>query len=312
MRDTRLDDEDHMRSFLFARPAWASRVIVGRPIRRPVPAMVALLTASVLAGCTTFSADGGFSEVRHASVTRGLEQDARWIRNDQDAAQARQSVERLLAAPLTTQAAVQVALLNNRGLQATYAELGIAEADLVQAGRLRNPGFSFTRLQRADEIEIERTFMFDILGLITMPIRTDLERRRFELTKSRVAADVVRVAADTRRAWYRAVSAQESARYARQVKEAAEASAELARRMEAAGNFSKLDHAREQVFHAEAAAQLGRTRQRAMAERERLTQLMGLSGNDARFALPDRLPDLPKGPREIADIETQALKQRLD
>ena len=48
-------------------------------------------------------------------------------------------------------AAVQVALLNNRGLQAVYAELGIAEADLVQAGRMRNPGFKFERLQRGVE-----------------------------------------------------------------------------------------------------------------------------------------------------------------
>ena len=67
------------------------------------------------------------------------------------------SVKKLLAAPLTADAAVQIALINNRGLQATYAELGIAEADVVQAGRLRNPGFSFARLRRADEIEIERT-----------------------------------------------------------------------------------------------------------------------------------------------------------
>ncbi len=123
---------------------------------------------------------------------------------------------------------------------------------------------------------------------------------------------MLQVAADTRRAWNRAVSAQESAKYAEQVKEAAEASAELARRMAAAGNFSKLDHAREQVFYAETTAQVARARQNARSERERLTQLMGLWGEDIGFKLPDRLPDLPKAPREIADIESQALKQRLD
>ena len=133
-------------------------------------------------------------------------------------------------------------------MQAAYNDLGIAEADVVQAGRLRNPGFSFTRLRRADEIEIERTFLFDVLGLITLPLRTELERRRFALTQGRVAGEVLQIAADTRRAWYATVAAQESATYAEQVKQAAEASAELARRMAAAGNFSKLDHAREQVF----------------------------------------------------------------
>jgi outer membrane protein TolC len=271
-----------------------------------------LLTAAFLGGCATPSPDAGFGTVETAVKERGLRQDTKWLRSEKDAEQTQASVKKLLEAPLSANSAVQIALLNNRGLQATYAELGIAEADLVQAGRLRNPGFSYARLRRGDELEIERTFLFDILGLITMPIRTDLEKRRFELTKGRIAAEVLQVAADTRRAWHRAISAQESAKYAEQVKEAAEASAELARRMAAAGNFSKLDQAREQVFYAEATAQFARTRQAALAKRERLTQLMGLWGEDIAFKLPDRLPDLPKAPREIADIESLALKQRFD
>jgi outer membrane protein TolC len=271
-----------------------------------------LAIAMLLGGCATLSQDGGFAFVNTATKERGLKQEAKWNRTGKDAEQAREAVNRLLESPLTPDSAVQIALLNNRGLQATYADLGIAEADVVQAGRLRNPGFSYGRLRRGDEIEIERTFIFDLLGLITMPIRTDLEKRRFALTQGRVAAEVLQVAADTRRSWHRAVSARESARYAEQVKEAAEASAELARRMAAAGNFSKLDQAREQVFYAEATAQLARARQMAVSERERLTQLMGLWGEDTAFKLPERLPDLPKVPREIADIESQALKQRLD
>jgi outer membrane protein TolC len=271
-----------------------------------------LVCMALLGGCASFSADGGFSGVESAARERGLKQETKWLRTGPEADEAAKSVRKLLESPLTADAAVQIALLNNRGLQATYAEVGIAEADVVQAGRLRNPGFSFARLRRADEIEIERTFIFDLLGLITMPIRTDLEKRRFQLTQDRVAAEVLQVAADTRRGWHRAVAAQESARYAEQVKEAAEASAELARRMAAAGNFSKLDHAREQVFYAEATAQLARARQTARSDRERLAQLMGLWGDDIGFKLPDRLPDLPKAPREIADIESLALRQRLD
>jgi len=145
-----------------------------------------------------------------------------------------------------------------------------------------------------------------------MPIRTELEQRRFGLTKLRVSADTLQVAADTRRAFFSAVAAQETAKYMDQVKLAAEASAELARRMAAAGNFSKLSQVREQVFYAEVTAQLARVRQNALAERERLTRLMGLWGEDVRFPLPERLPDLPKAAREIPDLETQALKQRLD
>jgi outer membrane protein TolC len=277
--------------------------------RRTLAAVLSLL---LLGGCATLSEDGGFGAVQTAATDRGLKQDAKWLRTEQDADNARTAVKKLLAAPLSADAAVQIALLNNRGLQAAYSELGIAEADLVQAGRLRNPGFSFARLRRADEVEIERTFLFDILGLITMPIRSDLEKRRFELTKSRITMETLQVAADTRRAYFSAVAAQEAVKYMEQVKAAAETSAELARRMAAAGNFSKLDQAREQVFYAESTAQLARVKQMAIAERERLTRLMGLWGEDIRFRLPERLPDLPAAVRNIADLEATAVRQRLD
>ena len=273
--------------------------------------ILTIIALVFIAGCTTFSKVGGLGAVNDLTRSR-IQQDATWLRSEKDTQAARAATHELLAKPLNADDAVKVALLNNRGLQATYADLGIAEADVVQAGRLRNPGFSFTRLRRADEIEIERSFLFDVLGLITMPLRTDLERRRFALTQNRIAAEVLQLAADTRRAWYAAVAAQESAAYAEQVKQAAEASAELARRMAAAGNFSKLDHAREQTFYAEATAQLARARQNAVSQRERLTRLMGLWGDDLRFQIPARLPALPKAARDIAALETQAIKNRLD
>lgn len=273
--------------------------------------LFAMVLLATLAGCATFSRDGGMDAVNQMTRSR-IQQDATWIRSDEAAGAAQKATRELLAKPLTADDAVRIALLNNRGLQARYADLGIAEADLVQAGRLRNPGFSFSRLRRADEIEIERTFMLDLLGLITLPLRTQLEQRRVALTQGRVAAEVLQAATDTRRAWYAAVAAQESATYAAQVKQAAEASAELARRMAAAGNFSKLDHAREQVFYAEATAQLARARQNAVAARETLTRQMGLWGEDTRFRIPARLPDLPQSPREAGELETQAIKTRLD
>ncbi len=265
----------------------------------------------LFAGCANFSGDGGINAVNALTQSR-IRHEATWIRTDADAQSASKATHELLAKPLSANDAVKIALLNNRGLQAAYAELGIAEADVAQASRLRNPGFSFSRLRRADEVEIERTFLIDVLGLVTLPLRIELEQRRFALTQGRVAAEVLQLAADTRRVWYAAVAAQESTTYAGQVHQAAEAGAELARRMAAAGNFSKLDHAREQVFYAEATAQLARARQSAAAERERLTRLMGLWGEDTRFTIPTRLPPLPATAREVRDLEMQAVEQRLD
>jgi len=273
-----------------------------------------ILTIAMLAlgaGCTTFSPDRGMNKVNELTRSR-IQQEARWQRSEQDIQTARAATRELLGQPLTADVAVKLALLNNRALQATYADLGIAEADVVQAGRLRNPGFSFTRLRRADELEIERTFLFDVLGLLTLPLRSTLEQRRFALTQGRVAGEVLQTATNTRRAWYAAVAAQESAVYMEQVKQAAEASAELARRMAAAGNFSTLDRAREQAFYAAAAVQVARARHNALGERERLTRLMGLWGEDTQFQLPKRLPPLPKHARDMRNLEAEAIKTRLD
>jgi outer membrane protein TolC len=264
-----------------------------------------------VAGCASLSDDARFGPVEQAVQERTGAQ-TKWVRSESEGDSVRGRVKELLAQPLSAESAVQIALLNNPGLQAGYAEVGIAEADLVQASRWRGPTFSFARLRRGDETEYERSVFFDVLGLITIPLSVRVEQKRLAGAQHRAAAEGLRVALETRKAWFSAVAARESAQYATQVKEAAEASAELARRMAAAGNFSKLDQAREQAFYAEATAQLARARQFERATRERLVRLMGLWGEDLAFGLPDRLPDLPGEARGGENLEAQALAQRLD
>ena len=272
---------------------------------------LAILVVALLPGCVSFSEDGGFGTVQRAIKDR-IGQEAKWQRSADEANTVRTRVKELLAQPLTAESAVQIALLNNPGLQASYGHLGIAEADLVQASRWKGPTFSFARLRRGDETEFERSVFFDILGLISIPLSTKVERRRFESEQARAASEALRVALETRKAFFSAVAAEEGVRYMEQVKLAAEASAELARRMAAAGNWPKLSQAREQVFYAETTAQLARVTQARVSARERLSRLMGLWGEDLRFALPERLPDLPKVTREAGNLEAQALAQRLD
>ena len=277
-------------------------------MKRPIAIAVATI---FLGGCATFSQDGGFDAVE-STVKARTGKEVRWIKSDTDAESVREMVRKLLANPISPDDAVQVALLNNRGLQATYAELGIAESDLVQAGRMTNPHFAYLRTRHGGERKLEWALTFPIIDLLTMPLRTRFEGRRFEEAKLGVAGRAVDVGLETRRAWYQAVAAAQTARYMEQVKEAAEASAQLARRMAQAGNFPKLTQMREQVFYAEAAAQLARARQMATAERERLTRLMGLYGDEIGFKLPERLPELPKDTPEIKDLEATAIAQRYD
>jgi outer membrane protein TolC len=264
-----------------------------------------------LAGCAAFSEDGGFGDVDKAVAERGAG-NAKWLRSAAEADSAAARVRELLAQPLTVQAAVQIALLNNRGLQARYAELGIAEADLVQASRWSGPKFSFARLKRGDEVEREASVFFDVLGLVTIPWSTKAQEQRFAAARHRATEETLRLALDARKAWLQAVAAEQSVKYMADVQLAAEASADLARRMAAVGNWPRLTRDREQAFYADATAQLARARQAQVAARERLARLMGLWGGDLAYALPERLPELPQAAREAAGLEADALRQRLD
>ena len=278
---------------------------------RPLRSGALLAMAAVVGGCASFSPDGGFGSVQQAAKDR-LGKDLVIAKSDADQDAIGRRVGELIAKPLMVDDAVQIALLNNRGLQATYQELGITEAEVVQSGRLPNPGFSFGRRSRGDEREIERGLHFNLARLLALPLINQVEARRFEQTQGMVAMNVLSIAADTRKAYYRAVGAEEGVRYMRQVKQAAEASAELARRMTAVGNFNKLQQAREQGFYADAALNLARAQQAQTATRERLTRLMGLWGAQTQFSLPNRLPDLPKAALDQPDIERVAMAQRLD
>lgn len=272
---------------------------------------ILLAALATLSGCASFSPDGGFAPVERVAKER-LDKQLRWARSEADQNAIDQRVGELLAQPLSADAAVQIALLNNRSLQASFQELGIAEADLVQAGRLPNPGFSFGRFTRGQELELERGVHVNLARLIAMPMLGAVESRRFEATRSLATMNVLSLAAETRKAWIVAVTAEETRRYLGQVAQAAEAGAELARRMEQVGNFSKLQRAREQSFRADAMLNLARAEQARRAARERLTRLLGLWGEQTRFTLPERLPDLPPSLAERPDIERVAMAQRLD
>lgn len=275
-------------------------------------AIAIVVSTMVLSGCATFSEDGGFGLVQR-TVKERTGQEPRWARTDEDASAIQARTREILGRPLSADDAVQVALLNNPGLQASYADLGISEADLVQAGRGPNLRLHWLRTKVGNDVaKVEESFSFDLLGTLLIPMRQKMERRRFERVQSEVAAEVIRVAAETRKAWIQAVAAAEGERYMTQVKEAADAGAELARRMASAGNWPKLNFMREQAFYADAIAQLARARHAAQADRERLARLMGLWGADLSFRLPDRLPELPAAPQDGAELEVRAMEQRLD
>lgn len=273
--------------------------------------LLPVLVAFALGGCATFSRDGGFDSVEQTTQQR-IGKELNWARTDADRDAIDKRVAELLERPLSADDAVQIALLNNKGLQAAFFELGISEADLVQAGRLPNPHFSMFRASHGDEFKIEQAFTFNVFSLITMPKVVEIEKRRFAQVQRAITMQTLSLAAETRKAYYVAIAAEQTRTYMEQVRRAADAGAELARRMAQTGNWSKLQQAREQSFYADAALNLARADQAQTAARERLTRLLGSWGEGARFKLPERLPDLPKTADDLPDVEQVAMEQRLD
>ena len=267
--------------------------------------------AALLGGCRTFSPDGGMSPVA-AFIGGTLNKDVVAVRTPQDDIVARGVVESLLKRPLTADAAVQVALLNNRGLQAAYNELGIAEAVMIANSRPPAPTFSINNVSTPLELDIERQIVVAILGLVTQPARSRIAADRFAQAQLQAALETLRVAAETRRAYYRTVAAREAVAALTPFKSAAEKSAELAKQLGETGTLNQLDQARQQVFYADLTAQLATAQRETMVAREQLVRLMGLWGYDLDFRLPTTLPGLPAKPRALAAVEQEAMDRRVD
>ncbi|GKT16251.1 TolC family protein [Acidovorax sp. SUPP2522] len=274
----------------------------------------ALAAALLLAGCASVSPDGLRSQVQTLADGRSAGVAAPALPSADPAARARAdaAIVQWLAGPLAADDAVRIALLRNPGLQARLAALGVADAQRVQALTLPNPTLTLGRFRSGHEREIERTLGLGLIDLVTLPWRTRWQGQQMEQATLDAAQDVVRLAFDTRRAWLRAVAAEQVAATQERMHEAADAGAELARRMARVGNWSRLQQAREQALWADSAAQLARARLDAATEREQLSRLMGLWGPAAHYTLPDRLPNLPVEPEASEGIEARALRERLD
>jgi outer membrane protein TolC len=264
----------------------------------------------LVAGCASFSPDGGM-DVVSGIAGDALNARARKIDSAEAAAAARARTQKLVAAPLSANAAVQVALLNNAALQAAYNELGIAEAAMVEASLPPNPSFAVSRISTAVELDIERRIVADILALATLPMRADIAADRFRQAQLRAAEETLRLGSETRRSYYAAVAARQVATFLTEANAAAETAAKLAEELGRTGAMNKLDVAREQSFNAEIAAQLATARQQAQSAREALTRALGLS-SDLSFRLPEALPALPRRPTSQLAVETEALRRRVD
>ena len=275
--------------------------------------MTALAAATlILAGCASVNIDQTLQDTNQqtSGFTQGKLELSRTA--EQQRARAKLSSE-LLAKPLGMDEAVQLALSNSPAVQTLLAQSWMDMAQANQMGRIPNPVFTFERMRQGDELEIGRLLSFGLLDLLTLPRRQAIAQSRTAQAKVQLAASVVDQITQVRQSWVRAVSAQQSLQYAEQINTTAQASAELAKRMQQVGNFTKLQRARQQLFYADAVARLASSRHAATATREDLIRQLGLTDAQAsELKLPARLPDLPQAPKPADKLSAAAPEQRLD
>ena len=277
---------------------------------------ISLLAVTVLTGCASVAIDQNFAEVeRFAREQTGSE--VRWLRSDPEREAMRTEVDRLLAQPLAIDDAVRIALGYSPAFQSLLAEAAVASADATGSARIGNPVFTFERLFRSGaegrEIDIGRSLGISLFDLLFLPARLEQAEFRQQQTRLQSSITLLSTVTEVRQAWVDAIAARQVARYREEVATAAGTAAELARRMQATGNFSRLQRAREQALAAEETANLIRARQNATAAREALIQRLGLTPSQAQtLRLPDQLPALPEAPMDEATAGAALLENRLD
>ena len=270
--------------------------------------------AIVLVGCASTSPAPAFKDVSQATFERGAHP-IRWNQNTAEDAEAVKAVDGLLAKELTVDSAVQVAFLSSPRLRATFEELSISQAELVQAGLLKNPVFSIGRTAWEGEHispNLFATVEQDFLDIVTMPMRKRVAATELEATKLEVGDAVLKLAAEVRSAYFMAQAAEQVAAMRRLINEAAQASAELARRQYEAGNTNDLTLNSELGLASQTRLDLKRSEGEVAVAREHLNKLMGLWGPRTGWKLAARLPDLPSTEVSLERLETIAIEKRLD
>jgi cobalt-zinc-cadmium efflux system outer membrane protein len=274
----------------------------------------AVVSPLVLAGCISTNPQPAFDDVgRHVTARTGHE--VRWMLDDAERAEIESAVTALLQTNLTAQSCVGIALLNNRTLQAEFESLGISQAELAQATRLKNPEFVGTwkmPVSAIPGVNAEYALAQNFLDLIMLPARKKIATQNLESTKLRVAHEVLKLSEEVQRAFFTAQAQQQFVERLRIIVEINEAAADLAVRQHDAGNINDLELLNQKAAYDESKLDLAMSEAQVRSNRERLNRLLGLWGTQTAWQITDALPSLPEEEVPLEHLEAIAVNQRLD
>jgi outer membrane protein, heavy metal efflux system len=266
-----------------------------------------------LIGCAGVSKERGHDEVDRLVRERTGHQ-THWAQGTPEDEQVDKWVGDLIARGLTQTAAVDIALVNNPRLQETYEGLGVSQAEMVQAGLLRNPsiGAHVGFPVRGDGYEFSSSLTQDFLDVFVLPLRKRIAGEQFTVEVLRVAHRALETVADAQKEFAAVEASTALLAYRKTVIEATSGAAELSRQQYVAGNLSDLHHTAQMVSYAQAELDLARDELELLRHRERLNQLLGLWGPRADWTLAEELPPPPTSDPPLDHLEALAIRRRLD
>lgn len=269
---------------------------------------LALLPIIGLAACASLPADRGRGDV--ADLLAGHGERVAAI-NAGVAAADDPELNRRLDQPLSADDAVELAWRYSPRIQQRLAGLGLDAADLFESGRLRNLRLSAGRMGGSDG-KTSLGIGVVISDLLTLPGRASAGGQRWQAALADVASALIDEASATRADYIRYLGAMQIAAMREATAEAADVSAELARRFHAAGNISALQLAREEAAATLARTEAARARHQRFAARMTLAERMGLAGVSNRWRVPEQLPLPASSDPDVGTLLTLAHTQRLD
>jgi cobalt-zinc-cadmium efflux system outer membrane protein len=273
-----------------------------------------VVALALLAGCASTSPKAAFEDTASLVEARTGRR-ITWNRGTAEDEAVAKQVRALLARDLTVNTAVEIALLNNPTLQATYEDLTVAQADLVQAGLLQNPvlgaGVAFPVAGSA-QTGVSVSVSQDFLSVFTLAARKKVARAELEATRLRVGDAVLRATCEVETAYYALAAAQQVAAMRRRILAAADATVDLARRQRDAGDVSDLDLAGQEALSEQVRTDVTRSEADVVGAREALTRWLGVWDVNLLHHVPEKLPELPTEEAAEGDLESVAVKQRLD
>ena len=259
-------------------------------------------------------ADNAFQGVQR-SVRERTGKSVRWEENQAAREQALQEVHRILHKPLTVDTSVQIALLNNRSLQATFEEIGLSAADLLAAATIPNPRIDLA--VRFPDKPPSGTYVdygaaIDFLSILMIPLKKQVAKDQLEAAALRVADEILELTSQVKSAFYSMQASQQLLKRFKVIVDANAASLDLAQRQYQAGNISDLALAQQQASYSRSRLDVATTEAKIRRDREKLNRLLGLWGTDSDWQISGELPEVPRSEIPMQALERLAISQRLD